>query len=232
MEKLWEWQQLRQQYWRKQESLKKNPAVIALRKEKQEIAEAELVLKEQEEKLGKLQGRARKVGDQHRETADKAKRLEAKLYAGETNNPKDLLSIQHQVETFQEEAARLAEEKARLIAEITRLQQEMAVYRRHLKERRESYREKLAIYNREKEQAELQLAILMGQIMELTEEIPLEILAHYQELEQRFPQSALARLEGKMCSACRVEISALAIRELKKGQGLVHCENCGRILFR
>jgi uncharacterized protein len=41
---------------------------------------------------------------------------------------------------------------------------------------------------------------------------------------------AVARLVGTQCSACHVTVTSSGMQALRKGDALVQCENCGRIL--
>src|SRR5438067_1518554 len=41
---------------------------------------------------------------------------------------------------------------------------------------------------------------------------------------------AVARVSGTQCSACRVTVTSSGMQILRKGDALVNCEHCGRIL--
>jgi predicted nucleic acid-binding Zn-ribbon protein len=43
---------------------------------------------------------------------------------------------------------------------------------------------------------------------------------------------AVAQVINGQCAACHVTVTSSGMQLLRKGEGLVHCENCGRILVR
>lgn len=58
-----------------------------------------------------------------------------------------------------------------------------------------------------------------------------KIRASSQRLKARLGGVAVAKIEGNLCGACRVAITAEIVRALRDPEGLPTCENCGRFLF-
>jgi predicted nucleic acid-binding Zn-ribbon protein len=58
-----------------------------------------------------------------------------------------------------------------------------------------------------------------------------EDLRLYQSLRQGKGSLAVAELLDVTCSACGVSLSASARQEVRNGQGLMRCRQCGRILY-
>lgn len=65
-------------------------------------------------------------------------------------------------------------------------------------------------------------------------EVPEEIREYYDTLREKKQGVGVAVLEGKGCSGCRLELTAIELEELKAdtAKGLANCPQCGRILVR
>jgi predicted nucleic acid-binding Zn-ribbon protein len=61
--------------------------------------------------------------------------------------------------------------------------------------------------------------------------LPEDLLNRYERLKARLGGVAVAKIEGNLCGACRVAITAEIVRALRDPEGLPTCENCGRFLF-
>ena len=61
-----------------------------------------------------------------------------------------------------------------------------------------------------------------------------ELLSAYDRLRSQFDGVAVARLDGRTCSGCRLELPAVELDRFLHSEGdeVVHCEQCGRILVR
>jgi predicted nucleic acid-binding Zn-ribbon protein len=61
------------------------------------------------------------------------------------------------------------------------------------------------------------------------EQVPPAAQAAYSRMRIR---PAVAQVVNNQCSACHVTVTSSGMQLLRKGDELVHCENCGRILVR
>lgn len=67
-------------------------------------------------------------------------------------------------------------------------------------------------------------------IAALRVEIPAPILAHYDRLGDR-GKKGIALLQHQTCSGCHVSVPLGVVLELKRGDDIRCCENCGRYLY-
>ena len=65
----------------------------------------------------------------------------------------------------------------------------------------------------------------------LLQQIDPALLAEYQEKRKEFIGRPLAKLEGDICSGCRVSVSSNTKSILFRPNAKVCCENCGRMLI-
>lgn len=67
-------------------------------------------------------------------------------------------------------------------------------------------------------------------IKDMEGKIPKEILDQFMEIKEA-KNIGIAKLQGGVCSACRMKVSTMTIDSIKRGIEIVFCDNCGRILY-
>lgn len=65
-----------------------------------------------------------------------------------------------------------------------------------------------------------------------TAAVPERYLRIYDDLRPRKNGVAVAKLQGRTCSGCRLELTAIELEELREGarDGIPRCQQCGRLL--
>jgi predicted nucleic acid-binding Zn-ribbon protein len=70
----------------------------------------------------------------------------------------------------------------------------------------------------------------LKRIAELRLQIPLPILNHYDRLVVR-GKKGLAAVQNQTCTGCHVQVTRALVMNLKHGEDIQVCENCGRYLY-
>ena len=189
---------------------------------------------EREEALAAVRTRqeefAKRLSESDREREDHRSRLrkrERELMSGRIHNPTELMQMSDEVAHMKARFAEEEEAELRLMEEADAAD---AAVRNATTELDEARRASAA------EEPELQVRLGEAQ-SELAEvetdrdrtwaEIPASDQAAYSRVRVR---PAIARVIGNQCSACRVTVTSSGMQVLRKGDALVHCDNCGRIL--
>lgn len=83
------------------------------------------------------------------------------------------------------------------------------------------------------EQARLRERLLSEQARQVAARraIPADLLTRYDNLRARRGGRAIAKLDGDMCSACRVAVPPTKLEVARYGNELVYCGNCGRLVW-
>lgn len=68
-----------------------------------------------------------------------------------------------------------------------------------------------------------------SRIAKLREEIPMQILAHYDRLMAR-GKKGVSIIRNQVCTACHVQVPRNTVLTLMHGEDIQICENCGRYL--
>jgi predicted nucleic acid-binding Zn-ribbon protein len=60
--------------------------------------------------------------------------------------------------------------------------------------------------------------------------IPKELLEQYKKVK-RTNTNPVAKVNNNQCSGCNMSIPSLMFSKLRSGEGIVECDNCGRLLY-
>ena len=190
---------------------------------------------ENEEALATLEAAENSVRELELEIAasvDKRQSTEARLYSGEATHPKELQDMQMEVEA-------LARRKSVLDDELLKRKSERD-------ERRSQSDDAAARCNQAREQHELaskelleekdtlsaSVDQLLAQRKTSVAEIPAEAFQTYNSMRAAKSNRPVAALKDKACAVCGIEQNYIVITAINRGDDLVNCQNCGRILIR
>jgi predicted nucleic acid-binding Zn-ribbon protein len=176
------------------------------------------------------EGAATKLSESDRAREDhrsKLRQREKELMSGRIRNPTELMQmseeVQHMKQRFKDEEeaelqlmedADTADESMKTAtAELEAARGRVAAEAPELREELEGWLAELAQVEAEKEQ--------------VWADVPQAARTAF--TRQRV-QPAVAEVKNNQCTACRVTVTSSGMQILRKGEGIVHCENCGRIL--
>jgi uncharacterized protein len=152
---------------------------------------------------------------------------ERELMSGRIRNPTELMQMSNEVahmkaEFAQEEDAELAlMERSEAADESLRAaQSELDMAKRDADAAAPELRAQL-------DEARADLAEVERDKSAVWEQVPPRDQAMFQRVRVRPP---IAAVTGNQCSACRVTVTSSGMQALRKGDVLVQCDNCGRIL--
>jgi len=160
----------------------------------------------------------------------KAGPLQKKLYAGSVKNPKELMSLQQQVEQLKSQIREEEDKTLEIMSQIEALQKEVASRAAEVKKLEREWqkrREQLLA-----EQAELSstIDIAGAKRSELAATIEPAHLELYETVRARKQGQAVAGIEQGRCQGCRITLPVSELMRARMGD-LVQCDSCGRILY-
>ena len=65
---------------------------------------------------------------------------------------------------------------------------------------------------------------------EAAKAVDAELLARYKRIKGRYAVP-MAKVENNQCSGCNMSLPTSTVKRVATGEGIVECENCGRILY-
>lgn len=200
--------------------------------------EGRLSLGRIEEALDQARGRLQEIQASHREAQGEAARLrdrvnylEGQLYGGDIVNPRELETLQLEVNNtrhqFEQQDVRLLE--LSLQAEDTR-------------NRIETLERDLADTQAAWETRQTELWIQLEELTERQETLTAERkdmaagldaveLTRYEGLRKSKGGKAVARVMRGLCQACRMSLPTQHLQRVRSGRQMVLCNSCGRMLL-
>jgi len=198
--------------------------------ESEALAEVRVVLAGEEERLAALEKNQRLGEWEVEDMRSKTALLEEKLYGGSVRNPKELVSLQEQVEHLKKGRRGQEDKLLDIMAEVETVQNRVAAKREELQRMEEDWRQEQSSLSREQAELRASLADLEQKREELAARIDGVSLELYHDLRRRQGR-AVARVEQGMCQGCRLVLSMNELQRARMGQELVQCSSCQRILY-
>lgn len=65
---------------------------------------------------------------------------------------------------------------------------------------------------------------------EAAKAVDAELLSKYKRIKGRYAMP-MAKVENNQCSGCNMSLPTSTVKRVASGEGIVECENCGRILY-
>ena len=161
---------------------------------------------------------------------NKIKNSEQRLYSGTVRNPKELASLQQELNYLRRRKS--TEEDSLLEVMIGVEEREVAW------QDAQAHRETVeATWIAGQAELSRERGELLARLAELRElragregAVDGTDLSTYEDLRRRKGGTAVARLQGNLCTSCHVEVPSSWSQQARQGATLVFCGSCGRIL--
>jgi predicted nucleic acid-binding Zn-ribbon protein len=154
---------------------------------------------------------------------------EKQLYGGRITNPKELSSLQHEINAMKARSDQLENKALAIIEQAETAEQSVAAASSECEKLEEEWLRQQQQLTDEIEVLKKNLADLTEKRQQLVEQIEPPAVELYERIRQQKKQ-AVAKVEQGICRACRISLSASALQKARSGQP-VQCGSCGRILF-
>lgn len=198
--------------------------------------------------LAKLEARRAEVEGARHELARAQQRLEDEitsineraaqhdklLYGGTIGNPRELQSLQDEIESLKRRVSHLEDQELELMEQIEPLDADLS----RIAAEREAFDERAVELRAQIAEAEVAIESELAQVhaerTELAKGVEPDLLAQYEQLRPQSGGIAIARLVGGSCGGCHLALSAVEVDRIKKlpPEEPAYCEECGRLLAR
>lgn len=145
-------------------------------------------------------------------------------------NDKEYTVCLREIDSSKKEASLIETKLLQLMEEIETSEKEVDKYTPEIAERRQIADKELATCAEELAEAEKTLALQSQEREVLLKAVSKPLLSRYERLSKR-GGSALSEAKNGACSLCRMTIRPQMLSEIRKGDQLIDCENCSRILY-
>ena len=194
-----------------------------------EVVELEAALVEARALQETTAARVRDSDHEREAHRTKLRSREKELMSGRIRNPTDLMQMSEEVKHMKARFAEEEDAEMRLMEDADAADEAVREATTSLAEsRRRSAAEDPAL-REELEGWRAELAEVETERDSVWEQVPPAAQAAYRRMRM---QSPVAKVVNNQCAACYVTVTSSGMQILRKGDEIVHCEHCGRILVR
>ncbi|MFN8487324.1 MAG: C4-type zinc ribbon domain-containing protein [Caldilineaceae bacterium] len=169
------------------------------------------------------------------ESASLASRItatEQRLMGGQVRNPKELESLQANVEALKRQRATVDGEGVEALLKAEEVNARLAQERANLQQVEEKWRAGQSELTEEETKMKRAYAQLKKQRESAAAALGSEQLKRYEDLRQRKAGVAIAVIQHNMCGACHVQVPTGVVSAARNPEANVAlCPSCGRILY-
>ncbi|MDP2663488.1 MAG: C4-type zinc ribbon domain-containing protein [Dehalococcoidia bacterium] len=187
-----------------------------------------------EEARGKVEGLEKRRQSLDWDASDlqaKIAPLDKKLYSGQVKAPKELMSLQQEVEMLKGQRRQFEDAELKIMLELEEANQALQDESQKLATMESEWtdqQERLAV---ERDDLSRDLDTLRGERDRLASQVGAPTLATYQRIRESRQGLAVASVSRGTCTGCRITITAIDLQRARAGRDLVFCQSCGRILL-
>lgn len=230
LDTLWKFMQVDMEADRFENQMRQSP-------NRQKLVKARDFLKDQQANMKKLENDVAVMQDRLEAVEDEASRLE-KVLEGltetyENNPPANAEEAQKQAEAV----AKLFETLQRYEAELTKMRKDADTKDRQQKEIRvRAAKTKIEFdqlkveYDKEFKADTSKLQQMRANTEQEAKNVDAALLAKYRSIKQHCTPP-MAKLVNGQCSGCFMSLPSATLLDIRNGDRLVECDNCGRILY-
>jgi predicted nucleic acid-binding Zn-ribbon protein len=207
----------------------------ALEEVKSQLGESQAVIKAQKQleleqkRREELKSRQRSAEWEIDDISTKLAAAEEQLFSGRVKNPKELTSLQHEVETLKDRRNRLEENALEIIDQVEESEASVAKINSQLEKLTADWQRQQKQLSDEMERLKATLTNLRAKRQQAISEVDPSAFEFYQDL-RKGKGIAVARVEQGICRGCRISLPTTDLQQARGGK-LVQCSSCGRILF-
>ena len=156
-------------------------------------------------------------------------KLRQKLYSGGVKIPKELLNLEHEVESLRDRLRRKEDIFLDLMTEAEAIRASVKVNGERVEKLELEWRQEQEVLMQRQTELRDRLSSVSQKREMLTSQISPQALSLYEAVKSRKGQ-AVAKVEQGRCQGCRITLPMSEWRRTKAGD-LVQCSSCGRILY-
>lgn len=156
---------------------------------------------------------------------------ESSLYGGKIQNPKELKSLQDEIESLRKRISHLEDQILDAMEKSEQAEDSYQKAEKLVLQTEAAFAESVASLLGEQKQLQKQKENLEAERATLVSTIPNNIMENYTMLRKQKRGIAIASNEDGACSVCGAELRPEEIQASRSPNQIVCCSSCGRILY-
>jgi len=163
---------------------------------------------------------------------DKRTATEKRLYGGTVSSPKELSSLEKEIEHLKTQQGQLDERVLELYESVESLRATANAAKVIMDGLEARARATIAKEATERRRLEAELARLQPEREAAAAEVTdKHLLSRYEAIRKKSGFTGVAKILEHKCDGCHVAVTTFTIRNIFEEKGIEYCENCGRILM-
>lgn len=162
---------------------------------------------------------------------DKRKAVHDKLYSGKVTNPKELADLERDEQMIDGQISRAEEVALERMDEAEAARTTDSDVAARLSVAKRSWQQTVAHFQAEAKRLQGELAVLRPQRQTRAAVVDKPLLRRYDDIRQRREGIGMAVTGNDTCPICHIKLDANIMMQIKLGEVIMQCENCGCILM-
>ena len=156
-------------------------------------------------------------------------RLKTQQY--ETRKNDEFQAMGHEIERYEKEIVQLEDQELELMEQADKLRAEISAAEKMAAAGRDSVNRQLADLEEKSKTLQTQLEQFKNERAQLAQNIEEDVMERYERLFASKGDAAVVAVEHGVCTGCHMKVTTATVVQVKSGNGIVSCEQCGRILY-
>ncbi len=156
---------------------------------------------------------------------------EQRLYNGSVTNPKELQSLQQEVQRLRAQQNRQEEHLLEVIDTTESLQEIAQQKLASLQQAQDAWQEEFTALTTRGNQIEEQQRELRRKREQIVTSLDVELVKRYEVMRRTKQGRAVSKVDQNSCQWCRVILTPSELQHVRISSELQMCTNCGRILY-
>jgi len=195
------------------------------------VVEAKAKLDEEEKLLSEMRKTEKQLDWDIEELSVKMKDVDKQLYGGSVKNPKDLASLNEELEHYKQRRMIMEDGLLDLMTDLEQQQRAFDYAKSGFEKAEVEWQDNNGHLVEDKERLNGEIIELQSKREDVASQIDAPSLNIYERLRKSKGGEAIAMVELGMCKGCRINLPTHTLQKVRTGQELVYCTNCGRILY-
>ena len=208
---------------------KKNEGPSRIKKLAEELDAIARKFQEKNDRLNLLKKDGRKIDQEIQELEEKIEKSNIKLSLIKSN--KEYKAALKEIEDLKHVKFQTEDKAIKLMEELEELEEICSENKEKETELREAFERDKKEIERELEALDEELKILNAKRDTFISAIDQDLLKKYLYLRDRKAGQAISPVLGGVCQVCHMNIPPQAFNELIRGDSLMTCNNCNRIIY-
>ena len=196
-----------------------------------ELVAARHALAQLEKERADLQTEARSLELDAETTQSRHDTLDKRMMGNEVTNPRDLEAVQREITNLEERRGTMEDQVLGLLDKIEQAAQAAAQQSSSVDVLGAAWRESQADLLREKEKIESDMPLAEQRVKKQASSLEAPARSIYDRVKAKKGTMPVARVEGGICTGCRITLPIMLVSRARAGKDLVLCSSCGRVLY-